>query len=269
MQPSVNQKSVSGLVPTEVAGVNAAGPDPVTSETWTPVEGAWSQAAPWNDTSLRSRRVSILAGVGLGFLAVLAVGGALARQLGGLELGCSDGTDCNRLGVLLSQVESASPASGSSASSASGASAASADFPQAARLFQRACDLGYAGGCNNLGLAFEGGRGVPQDYERAFALFERACSGGFAEGCNNQGALYEHGLGVPANLGDAQRLYAQACRHGAALGCSNLGVLYAEGRGVVADPAQAEQLFSDACNAGSLVGCNNLFEAQHRITPVR
>jgi len=248
MSPSVKQNSVSASA-SEHASEQAD-----QREGFTPVVGAWSEAAPWNDTSLRSRRVSILGGVSLGFLAVLAVGGALLRQ-GGSALNCSDGADCNRLGVLSSQ----------GGSQGASGQAPARDPEEAARFFQRACDLGNAAGCNNLGLAFERGQGVPQDFERAFTLFERACGGGFAEGCNNQGALVEHGQGVPVNLGDAQRLYAQACNHGAPLGCSNLGVLYAEGRGVAADPAQAMQLFSDACSAGSSVGCNNLVEAQHRV----
>jgi len=261
MQPSVNGNSVSKPLGSDRASAAAAGNDE--HESFTPVVGAWSEAAPWNDTSLRSRRVSILAGVSLGFLAVLAVGGALLRQGASAE-SCSEGADCNRLGVLTSRGAPGSPlGSGSELSAA----ATAQDFPRAARLFQRACDLGHAGGCNNLGLAFESGQGVPQDYARAFTLFEQACGGGFAEGCNNQGALYEHGQGVAVNLGDAQRLYAQACNHGSALGCSNLGVLYAEGRGVVADPAQAVQLFTEACSAGLSVGCNNLVEAQHRAPP--
>jgi TPR repeat protein len=259
MQPSVNQNSGSDSVSHRAAGAGAE-----QQESFTPVVGAWSEAAPWNDMSLRSRRVSIVAGVGLGFLTVLAVGGALLRQMGGSGSSCTDGAECNRLGVLNSRGASSSPAT---SGSELGSAAVAQDLPQAARLFQRACDLGHAGGCNNLGLAFESGQGVPQDYERAFTLFEHACGGGFAEGCNNQGALYEHGQGVPVNLGDALRLYAQACNHGSALGCSNLGVLYAEGRGVRPDPAEAVQLFTEACSAGSSVGCNNLFEAQHRAPP--
>lgn len=255
--PSVNQNSVSASASQPVSDLDA------NNEGFTPVVGAWSEAAPWNHSSLKSRRLSIVAGISLGFLAVVAVGGALLRQ-GSSALNCGDGADCNRLGVLSSR--GASAPAGTSGSHAL-TSATAQDFPQAARLFQRACDLGNASGCNNLGLAFESGLGVPQDYQRAFELFERACGGGFAEGCNNQGALYEHGQGVALNLGDAQRLYAQACNHGAALGCSNLGVLYAEGRGVEADPAQAMQLFSDACSAGSSVGCNNLVEAEHRSVP--
>ena len=277
MQPSVNQNSGSDSVSNRAAGAGAE-----QQESFTPVVGAWSEAAPWNDTSLRSRRVSIVAGVGLGFLTVLAVGGALLRQMGGSGLSCTDGAECNRLGVLHSRGAVSSPVTSSPVTAAPapsapssaersgselGSAAVAQDLPQAARLFQRACDLGNAGGCNNLGLAFGSGQGVPQDYERAFTLFEQACSGGFAEGCNNQGALYEHGQGVPVNLGDALRLYAQACNHGSALGCSNLGVLYAEGRGVRRDAAEAVQLFTEACSAGSSVGCNNLFEAQHRAPP--
>jgi TPR repeat protein len=211
-----------------------------------PIAGAWSQpAALWDDPSVTSRRRGIMAGVGLGFLAIFALAGAFARNLSSSGLGCATGEACSQLAVRYAQ----------------GADGVARDEPLAARLFQRACDLGDAGGCNNLGLAFQSGQGVPQDYERAMDWFERACSGGFAEGCNNQGALYEHGNGVPVNLGDAQRLYTQACRHGSGLGCSNLGVLYAQGRGVAANPTEAARLFREACNAGSSVGCNNLLDS--------
>jgi len=229
-----NQNSVSETRATGGSSAIAEGP----------IVGAWSNAAPWDDPSVRSRRLGILAGVGLGFLALFAVAVGLALHLDS-NLSCASGDACSQLGVRYAQ----------------GAGGVSKDEARAARLFQRACELGDAGGCNNLGLAFQSGQGVPQDYERAMDWFERACSGGFAEGCNNQGALYEHGQGAPVNLGDAQRLYTQACRHGSGLGCSNLGVLYAQGRGVAPNPAEAARLFREACNAGSSVGCNNLLDS--------
>jgi TPR repeat protein len=236
-QKSVSETRATGSVASNTAtsgGVAAEGPEG-------PIVGTWSNAAPWNDPSVTSRRLSIMAGVGLGFLAIFAVVGVLARN----TATCDGGAECTQLGERYT----------------AGSDGVTKDEALGARLFQRACDLGDASGCNKLGLAFESGDGVPQDYERAMDLFGRACSGGFAEGCNNQGALYEHGLGVPENLGDAQRLYSQACRHGSGLGCSNLGVLYAQGRGVPMNREQAAQLFREACSLGSSVGCNNVVDS--------
>jgi Sel1 repeat-containing protein len=219
--------------------------------TWAGPEGraafdpAWTLPARWNEPSSISQGLGVGAAVSLGILACLTVlGAALGLSRDSLARACKTGDECNTLGARFSQANDKGPK----------------DAALAAQLFQRACDLGKAAGCNNLGLAYKRAEGVPQDYARAMASFERACSGGFVEGCSNQGALYEHGLGVPVNLGDAQRLYSQACRRGSPLGCSNLGVLYAEGRGVVADEKAATRLFGEACSAGSAIGCSNLFE---------
>ncbi|HTV25200.1 MAG TPA: tetratricopeptide repeat protein [Polyangiaceae bacterium] len=197
-----------------------------------------------------------MVGVGFGALALLALGGAALRALSGPspDTVCSDGISCNAAGVGYAEASDASDA----------------DLKLAARLFRRSCDLGHGPACNNLGLAYEGARGVPQDHERAMLAFERACSLGFAEGCSNQGTLYENGRGVAVNLGDAQRLYNQACRRGSALGCSNLGVLYAQGRGVNEDGTMAARLFAGACTAGSEIGCTNLIASEQppeRATP--
>jgi TPR repeat protein len=214
--------------------------------------GGWSASespAAWRDAVSASERWTIMLGAGFGVLGCLALGAILLRAFStpSVESMCADGQSCNAAGVSYAQAPSATDA----------------DRALSARLFQRGCDLGHAPACNNLGLAHEGGSGVPQDYARAMVEFERACSGGFAEGCSNQGTLYEHGLGVAVNLGDAQRAYSQACRRGSALGCSNLGVLYAEGRGVPADTAMAQRLFAEACRGGSSVGCENLFQPEH------
>lgn len=236
----VNQKSVSE---TRATGAVPPGGSPPGVDA--PLVGTWSHTAPWDDSNT-SRRRGIMAGAGLGLLALFAIAGGLARHFGaGSSTSCATGAECTQLGVRYAQ----------------GADGVTADGPLAARLFQRACDLGHAAGCNNLGLSFQSAEGVPQDFERAMDYFGRACSAGFAEGCNNQGALYEHGQGVPVNLGDAQRLYTQACRHGSGLGCSNLGVLYAQGRGVPTNLAEAARLFREACSAGSSVGCNNLVDS--------
>lgn len=233
-------------------GVNASTPPAVTS-LGPDARNVLEPVTAWKEAAAASGRWWLGVGAGLGVLACLAIGGAALRALSGPspETLCSDGVSCNAAGVAYAE----------------NADASDDDLTLAARLFQRSCALGHGPACNNLGLAHQGARGVPQDYERAMQAFERACSLGFGEGCSNQGALYEHGLGVPANLGDAQRLYNLACRRGSALGCSNLGVLYAKGLSVNADETVAARLFAGACTAGSEVGCTNLLASSEQRTP--
>jgi uncharacterized protein len=229
-------------------GVNAS--TPPTETLGTDTRSGLEPVTAWKEAAAASGRWWIGVGAGLGVLACLAIGGLTLRALSGPspETLCSDGAGCNAAGVAYAE----------------NADASDDDLTLAARLFQRSCALGHGPACNNLGLAHESARGVPQDHELAMQAFERACSLGFAEGCSNQGTLYEHGRGVAANLGDAQRLYNLACRRGSALGCSNLGVLYAKGRGVNPDEAVATRLFAGACTGGSEVGCTNLLASEQR-----
>jgi len=122
----------------------------------------------------------------------------------------------------------------------------------------KACDLGDAVQCNDLGVISLHGHGVPADPSVALRAFERSCAYGSPDGCSNLGALYENGVGVATNLMEAARLYERACANGGALGCSNLGALYARGRGVARDLAEARRLFTLACQNDSAAGCNNL-----------
>src|SRR5262245_21371435 len=119
-----NQKSVSETRATGKGVAGGVAVSGVGSEG--PIVGTWSQAAPWDDPTVRSRRLTIMAGVGLGFLAVFAVAGALARQLGSSALACATGAECSQIGVNYAQ----------------GAGGMDKDEALGARLFQRACDLG-------------------------------------------------------------------------------------------------------------------------------
>jgi len=122
------------------------------------------------------------------------------------------------------------------------------------------CEHANAAQCNDLGVTYLRGYGVPVDVSIALRAFERACLEGSPDGCGNLGALHENGLEVAINLAEAARLYEQACSMGSALGCSNLGALYARGRGVERDLDEAQGLFTLACETGSAAGCNNLIQ---------
>jgi len=139
------------------------------------------------------------------------------------------------------------------------ASAVAASVSSADAIAQ-GCERGDAVHCNDLGVSYLHGYGVPVDAILAFRSFERSCAGGSPDGCSNLGALYESGVGVETSLAEAARRYEQACDAGGALGCSNLGALYAHGRGVPRDLAEARRLFTLACELGSAAGCSNLIQ---------
>jgi len=64
---------------------------------------------------------------------------------------------------------------------------------------KRACDLGKADGCSNLGYMYEYGKGVKQSYYKALEQYKKACnmeSIGNAFGCYNLGYMYNYGKGV-------------------------------------------------------------------------
>jgi len=125
---------------------------------------------------------------------------------------------------------------------------------------EASCERADAVACNDLGVSYLRGFGLPADLGLAIRAFERSCTNGSADGCGNLGALYESGTGVAPNSSAAASLYQQACDMGCALGCSNLGALYTRGRGVERDLDVAQRLFTVACENGSAAGCANLLQ---------
>ena len=131
------------------------------------------------------------------------------------------------------------------------------DIYNAIQDYKKACDLGHAGGCNNLGVLYKNGQGVRQDYAKASELFQKACNLGHARGCFNLGVSYNDGLGVRQDYKKANELYQKACDLGEGGGCNNLGVLYAKGQGVRQDKSIAKDYYGKACDMGEQIGCDN------------
>jgi TPR repeat protein len=50
---------------------------------------------------------------------------------------------------------------------------------------QKACDGGDMQGCNNQGVRYRTGLGVPRDDKCAAYFFQKACDRGYTPGCNN------------------------------------------------------------------------------------
>ena len=178
-----------------------------------------------------------------------------AYELASLERGCaaSRAEDCNVLGVRLVSGKDGRWGSPTEENAA-----------VAIRSWGRACDLGSRDACSNLGMLYEGGRGVATDASRAIALYGRACDGGHLPGCANLGSLYLGLAGVPEDLPRAVPLLERACAGKVPLACSNLGWLHQHGRGVTKDLARAAALYGQGCDGGYPRGCVNLAELHMR-----
>ena len=103
------------------------------------------------------------------------------------------------------------------------------NYSKAKELFEKSCDMGSAGGCNNLGDLYAKGQGVRQSYIKAKELFEKSCDMGCANGCNNLGFLYAKGQGVRQSYIKAKELFGKSCDMGNAAGCKNYAVLNEHG----------------------------------------
>ncbi len=66
-------------------------------------------------------------------------------------------------------------------------------YQKAAKLFQKVCDGGVAGGCSNLGHLYYNGQGLRQDKSRAKEYYGKACDLGHQPGCDNYKKLNEQG----------------------------------------------------------------------------
>ena len=84
------------------------------------------------------------------------------------------------------------------------------DLGRAASYYARAAALGHLGAMVDLGIACEGGRGVPRDAAAAAGWYRKAADGGHARATLNLGVLHAEGRGVRRDAAEAARLYAEA-----------------------------------------------------------
>ena len=88
------------------------------------------------------------------------------------------------------------------------------DYAEAARCFRRAAEQGHAGAQNNLGFMYHNGWGVPQDYSQAAYWYRLSAQQGNAWGQSNYGTCLEFGWGVKKDLNVAIEMYRRAASQG-------------------------------------------------------
>ena len=178
------------------------------------------------------RRVSLVVAlvVALARLVQAADGGVGATDAGAPVAdrapACTTAADCSKLGNAYSK-----------------AIGVKRDFEMAARLFEKACDLGSVDDCLNAAQIRQAGLGARRDEGVALRLFQRVCEKGDATACRFAAEIYEHGSrdagAVPVNPTRAAELYDRACAGGDGAACDSLAGLYRRGQGVKKDRKKA------------------------------
>ena len=113
---------------------------------------------------------------------------------------------------------------------------------KAARLYQRAVELGDVMAMNNVGSAYEHGRGVKLDKKKAFKHFQMAADRGCATAQYNVGYCYADGDGVIQDYAEAFRFFKLAANQGFTEAEFNLGCMYEDGDVVARDSDTAEAI---------------------------
>lgn len=132
------------------------------------------------------------------------------------------------------------------------------NWTEAARLYRKAAEAGYAPAQYDLAHLYVDGLGVPRDLKEAAVWYRKAAEQGDAEAQNNLGALYAKGLGVRRSNSQAIRWYRLAAAQNDPEATSNLGIIYLKGRGVKRDFTQAFQLFLRSAQMGYPAAQNNV-----------
>ncbi|MFO0745901.1 MAG: caspase family protein [Myxococcota bacterium] len=128
------------------------------------------------------------------------------------------------------------------------------DPARATVLLQRACDLGAAGACLDLGDGFANG----QDAANAVALWEKGCATGEPRACFRLGKAYDEGNGVGADKARSAQYFKEGCEGGLAEACAYWGAAVWDGKGVKKDSQLAAQLATRACDLKDHAGCTLL-----------
>ena len=109
------------------------------------------------------------------------------------------------------------------------------------------CDHGVADACATVGDLLDGQATTPDDIQRATAMAEKACAMGSALGCHNLGVAFIKGRGVAVDEVRGTALYRKACEAGVVRACSDFATSLSLGRGVGRDVNQARAIWRAHC----------------------
>lgn len=122
---------------------------------------------------------------------------------------------------------------------------------QAIAYYLKAGLSGNANAIHNIGLMLQ----EEEEFSEATKYYAIACDNGVMLSCNNLGVLYRNGLGVPKDLAKARGLYTLACDNKESTACFNLGSIYAFGIGTNINIPLARSYFGKSCDLGFHIAC--------------
>jgi len=128
---------------------------------------------------------------------------------------------------------------------------------KAARLFQRAADLGDVFAMYYLGCSYSDGQGLGCDHRRALKYYRKAADRGLAIAANDVGDAFYNGEGVVQDYSEAVRFFLQAVNCGNFTSAFELGSCYENGLGAVRDMAEAIRWYE--CAAANEMDNSNEF----------
>jgi uncharacterized protein len=131
------------------------------------------------------------------------------------------------------------------------------DMDKALALYGRACDENYPQGCVSLGWQYFY-KSLSADEAIGVSLFRRACDLGGAGGCFDLSVAYKEGKGIPKDVKRAVELAARACAGGVPIGCVEVGSAKVQGEGIAKDVRGGLEQLDDLCSNEESAACNAL-----------
>jgi TPR repeat protein/predicted Ser/Thr protein kinase len=123
------------------------------------------------------------------------------------------------------------------------------DFPEAYSKFQRGCQLSESKlGCSGVAELMFTGQGTARDPEGARALLDRSCHAGDHQSCRKLGDRLRDGKDVPRSPVDALDAYDRACQMSNGLACRSAAAMLEDASsGLTPDPERAEKYRKRGC----------------------
>lgn len=143
-------------------------------------------------------------------------------------------------------------------------------FEESVWWLRKAAEQGNAKAQLDLGLAYDGGQGVPQDLAQAGAWYMKAAQQGNATAQFDLGLMYATGKGMTADVAQALLWYRKSADQGDADAQFNLGLMYEQGRGVSQGFVQAMALYRKAAiqeHAGAQFRLGHIYDEGNGVPP--
>jgi len=138
------------------------------------------------------------------------------------------------------------------------------DWPEAAKWFRKAAELGFSPAQDKLGLMYEHGLGVAKNWREAAKWYLSAADKGNADAQYHLGVLYGNGEAFPVDYCEAAKWCRKAAEQGHSDAQSTLGRMYMVGvDGIPRDAEEAAKwlmLAADNGDAESQFQLGLLFE---------